>query len=330
MSDTIAPPISTPRTVDTIIAYHADCIDGFTAAWVTYNALTKKGSKCKLVPMYYNEESYLKLVSTISEELTSDDVWEVYVVDFSLPVDMLEYLSNMFKETKVFILDHHKTAFENYGRRDEVNTLNTTIHEADIILNNNLSGAGLCWDYFNSPDEPPVLVQFVQDYDLWRYEFGQKTRWANKYFCKQEQTILEWDGLDFDCTHNLYSRVFKIGQILQEKHDTAVAITADKSCPISMCGEQGLAVACAREFTSDVGHILAKKSGTFGAMYTVDINRNEVVWSLRSNGEFDVSAMAKKHGGGGHMNAAGFTMSLIPDCLQLTKKLAELGDKDER
>ena len=29
-------------------------------------------------------------------------------------------------------------------------------------------------------------------------------------------------------------------------------------------------------------------------------------YSLRSRGDFDVSALAKKHGGGGHKNAAGF------------------------
>ncbi|NIV11578.1 MAG: bifunctional oligoribonuclease/PAP phosphatase NrnA, partial [Aliifodinibius sp.] len=32
----------------------------------------------------------------------------------------------------------------------------------------------------------------------------------------------------------------------------------------------------------------------------------EVVYSLRSRGDFDVSALAERFGGGGHKNAAGF------------------------
>jgi nanoRNase/pAp phosphatase (c-di-AMP/oligoRNAs hydrolase) len=34
------------------------------------------------------------------------------------------------------------------------------------------------------------------------------------------------------------------------------------------------------------------------------------IFSLRSVGEFDVSLIAKQHGGGGHKNAAGFVVSL--------------------
>ena len=34
-------------------------------------------------------------------------------------------------------------------------------------------------------------------------------------------------------------------------------------------------------------------------------------YSLRSVGDFDVSELAKRHGGGGHKNAAGFTSTMI-------------------
>jgi nanoRNase/pAp phosphatase (c-di-AMP/oligoRNAs hydrolase) len=46
----------------------------------------------------------------------------------------------------------------------------------------------------------------------------------------------------------------------------------------------------------------------FAAAYydTLDGHRS---WSLRSVGDFDVAALAKRWGGGGHKNASGFTES---------------------
>ena len=56
---------------------------------------------------------------------------------------------------------------------------------------------------------------------------------------------------------------------------------------------------------SEVGHELANQSGTFGLVWYLDAE-NKVRCSLRSNGDYDVSATAKAFGGRGHRNAAGF------------------------
>jgi oligoribonuclease NrnB/cAMP/cGMP phosphodiesterase (DHH superfamily) len=37
-------------------------------------------------------------------------------------------------------------------------------------------------------------------------------------------------------------------------------------------------------------------------------------YQMRSVGEFDVSVLAKKHGGGGHKNAAGFESAKLLHC----------------
>jgi len=60
---------------------------------------------------------------------------------------------------------------------------------------------------------------------------------------------------------------------------------------------------------SEVGHELANQSGTFGlAWYLAE--DNTVRCSFRSNGGYDVSAIAKAFGGGGHRNAAGCEVSI--------------------
>lgn len=54
---------------------------------------------------------------------------------------------------------------------------------------------------------------------------------------------------------------------------------------------------------SDAGNVMAQDE-PFAACYWDDhMGRN---FSLRSIGDFDVSAVAKLYGGGGHRNAAGF------------------------
>lgn len=68
---------------------------------------------------------------------------------------------------------------------------------------------------------------------------------------------------------------------------------------------EGRIANCPAHLTSDVGHELANQSGTFGLCWSMTKD-GAVACSLRSNGEYDVSAIAKLYGGGGHKNAAGF------------------------
>ena len=75
------------------------------------------------------------------------------------------------------------------------------------------------------------------------------------------------------------------------------------------CGANGLAANCPPHLQSDVGHELANQSGTFGLLWSIDKDNN-CRCSLRSNGDYDVSAIAKAFGGGGHRNAAGFTTDI--------------------
>lgn len=60
---------------------------------------------------------------------------------------------------------------------------------------------------------------------------------------------------------------------------------------------------------SEVGHELANQSGTYGLVWYVAADIR-VKCSLRSNGDYDVSAIAKVLGGGGHRNAASFEIDI--------------------
>jgi hypothetical protein len=81
---------------------------------------------------------------------------------------------------------------------------------------------------------------------------------------------------------------------------------------------------------SEVAGELAKK-GPFGVVWFVRSD-GKYQYSLRSEGDFDVSAIAKSFGGGGHKNAAGFeadelvfnkTNNLVGKTIKVPKKICE-------
>lgn len=75
------------------------------------------------------------------------------------------------------------------------------------------------------------------------------------------------------------------------------------------CFASGLAANAPAFLASDLGHELANRSGTFGLVWSMAADRMAHC-SLRSNGDYDVSAIAKVFGGGGHRNAAGFSVEM--------------------
>jgi len=300
-----------------LVAYHANCIDGFTSAFITHEALVASGLEVKLLAMEHKAAS----VEALLQELDTFEYAELYIVDYSLEVSVLHQIGAEHPLMISTLLDHHKTAFERYSAPGfkvlYSSYLEDQIATTFITLDNYKSSAGICWSYFHSGLAPvPALVKYVQDYDLWAFDYGDHTRWVNKYLKGQEMTVKNWSLIleRMDTPLGL-QRILREGSKLQAKHDKRVSQIALEALDFFIDGIGCLIVECSPEFTSDVGHTLAEECGTFGVMYAVDMENYEVTYSLRSNGDavdagVDVSAIAKEHGGGGHRNAAGFTETL--------------------
>ncbi|MCK5503077.1 MAG: phosphohydrolase, partial [Tritonibacter mobilis] len=78
---------------ETICIYHANCCDGFAAAWAVRRAL---GPYVKFVPAQYKSDP---------PTVTGADV---VIVDFSYKRPVLEQMA--LSARSILILDHHKTA----------------------------------------------------------------------------------------------------------------------------------------------------------------------------------------------------------------------------
>lgn len=122
----------------TTVLYHANCKDGFGAAWAAYQHF---GESAKYIPVQYSEPL---------PEIEDGD--NVFIVDFSYSRDILVPLSERCNLT---VIDHHKTAFEAL----------TGLNFATFDMNR--SGAVLTYKHFFPDRTPPDLLFYIQDRDLW-------------------------------------------------------------------------------------------------------------------------------------------------------------------
>ena len=153
-----------------LVIYHANCTDGFGAAFAAW---LKLGDEAEYLPMEYGKD-YSK-----SENTFELDERNIYVLDFSFPRDVMDLLFSRAKH--VVWLDHHKTAFEMWCKGvpekgwicQRLNcTEDNPSGNVHIELNNNKSGALIAWEYFHPITKVPKLIQHIDDRDRWQFKLG--------------------------------------------------------------------------------------------------------------------------------------------------------------
>lgn len=255
------------------IIYHGNCNDGFCAAWAAW----KKYSDAEFIAAQYG---------TPPPDVKGHGV---YILDFSYPRETLLNLENASEGLRV--LDHHKTA--------QADLDGLTFCEFDMER----SGAALAWDYFHPGMARPWIVEAVQDRDLWR--------WALPSSKEMNAAITTWPR-DFAWWENQLNW----GETAHKAAITeGVAILryidqyTDEMCARARTVEfESYQVPCVNVPYKGISEVVGKLAETapFALGWAQEANGN-FVYSLRSRGDFDVSAIAKKYGGGGHKNSAGFT-----------------------
>lgn len=286
-----------------LVIYHADCTDGFGAAFAAW---LKFGSDADYYAARYGDK-----------DLPDWQGREVYILDFSFPRALMDDAFQLAKH--VVWLDHHKTAFEMWigglfdgteGRHEQHDQVR------DIVLDFDKSGALLAWEYFHPNTEVPALIRHIDDRDRWQFKLeGSKELHAALQSYKP-WNFEQWKVLlnDWDLLHRNDLMLEGLAILrAQEQHVADMAKQARK-CEI-WCLKPGMDIndefrypglaVNAPIHMSEVGHELANQSGTYGLVWYVGAD-TRVKCSLRSNGEYDVSGIARHFGGGGHRNAAGF------------------------
>lgn len=283
-----------------IIFYHASCADGFGAA---YAAWKRFGDDAEYVAVKYGD---IKTTDDLPVNVTDRDV---YILDFSFPFDVMIFITEEAAHTTW--LDHHKSAFEMWCATEPFTATSFYHGHNDyqtVTLDNTKSGAMLAYEHFHGTNHYPALFTYIDDYDRWQFRFDNTKPFNKALWSMTPWSFEQWDELAHRSTTELEPFV-DMGRAFLRDHSARVSKHIEHSRMCSIAGKPGLAINAPGYVSSDAGHELAVQSGTYGMTYTID-EHLMVKASLRSNGDYDVSALAKTLGGGGHKNAAGFECSL--------------------
>lgn len=268
-----------------LVIYHANCWDGFCAAWVARKALGEIDTHAA----HYGTEP-----PDIAGRV-------VYVLDFSYPYAVMERIATNAR--RLVVLDHHKTALE------ALDGLHQPESGIDVWFDMTKSGGRLAWEWFalmgydmptpNQP-RPPWLVDYTEDRDLWRHAL-EGTQEINAALRSYPLDFELWDQFE---QKDPRSTFYYEGAAIRRAERAIVDSHVRNARNVEMDGHS-VRVVNATVLLSEIAGELAKDA-PFGACY-FDRQDGKRQWSLRStdNG-VDVSAIAKAHGGGGHVHAAGY------------------------
>ncbi len=277
------------------VLYHAHCTDGTGAKYAAWKKFKDSA--------VYKAVQYGKPVPDMVPGS------EVYIVDFSYPRDVLEELQSVHKS--VVVLDHHKTAEEALKGCP------------GCTFDMNKSGCVLAWEHFH-PDEPvPMLLQNIQDRDIWKFELrNSKEVHAGLQLLKGD--MHKWDLAAADPnkpiplgTHQFrYHWIVENGRTLLQKQDMTVeAAVKGKVKVIDFAGYK-CGITNYTDLASEIGNAICLDRDLnvdFALVYCITKD-DDVLCSLRSIGDFDVTKIAGKFGGGGHQKAAGCKISVETLC----------------
>jgi oligoribonuclease NrnB/cAMP/cGMP phosphodiesterase (DHH superfamily) len=192
-------------------------------------------------------------------------------------------------------VDHHKTA---------VNELAGLTY---CHVDTNHSGAYLAWRYFFGDEKVPLLLQYVEDRDLWKFEL---------LFSKEFSANLQSYPRNFDTWDDIgalvssaggLSSFTEAGRAILRSNDQHVERMVARAVKKPIGGYE-VPVVNASILYSEVGEALWKKFDAPFAAYYFDRGDGKQQWGLRGRPGFDVSEVAKQFGGGGHAEAAGFVI----------------------
>lgn len=223
----------------------------------------------------------------------------IYVVDLNISEELADFIEANYKE-KIMILDHHLSC-NNMNKYSfiEVNAegkeSGTSLYYKYLLnnYNNNLLNR----------ESTKMLVEHVRTMDI--YDFSK----TSKEEAEKLEMIFKIYGKDrfIDKFYNviindleLYSKE-DLNLVELEKERIKRYIEEKEFIEISLDNKR-VGVVFAERYISELGNYLINKYDYLD--YIVLINIDKKI-SYRGNGKVDLSVIAKKFGGGGHVNAAG-------------------------
>jgi oligoribonuclease NrnB/cAMP/cGMP phosphodiesterase (DHH superfamily) len=263
-----------PNSVNCVI-YHADCTDGFGAAYSAWKLL---GNRAEYYPCKHGSHP----PNVIGKR--------VVILDFSFGNQTIK---NMINEAEsLLVIDHHKSAMV------ELHDISNT--HFDMTK----SGAMLTWEYFHPGKEPPKFIKYIQDRDLWKWEL----EYSKEFSAAFDMVPFEFEEFEKFEDDSVFDDAVRRGSYILAYSKTVIKKVCEKASRRRYSGMDVLVVNSSH-WMSEIGARLSPDCD-FAVIWYYDHEDRMIKVSLRSfHDRIDVSEIAKRFGGGGHKKASGFQLS---------------------
>lgn len=259
----------------TLVLYHANCNDGFTAAWVAHR-------------YYLSEADYLACNYGDTPDVSGYDF--ILMLDICLPVAMLDQWVADGK--RLLVIDHHKTAKEMLEGKDYA------------IFSMGESGASLAWEHFFPHDPRPPLVKYVRDRDLWLNALPG-TEEITEWLWLQDKTFESYTNAHLTLL-DFFPVAIAGGEVALKVKKNFVDSMVKKARFIDFLGYSNVPMVNTPAYAvSDVLHKLSAQSPVgFAVAWWQEADKFQYSFRAQKDGP-DVALLAQQLGGGGHKSAAG-------------------------
>lgn len=238
---------------------------------------------------------------------------QIYIVDFSISPDEMRELLKITKN--VTWIDHHKTAIEKYADFE---------HDIRGVRFDGIAGCMLTYCYLHHmtqrgqgdikpfdismTEDAPMFTKLIADWDVWKFNFGDNTRYFQTAFY----------AYDFEPSSENWLKFLEEDNFEQVMIDEGIVMTRYRDSWAEKYMKMGFE-------TIFEGHkCFAVNLGMANSEYFKSLPQDEyvILMPFSFDGEqfkvsmyskaVDVSEIAIKYGGGGHKGASGFQCKEIP------------------
>lgn len=286
-----------------IVLFHANCMDGLmaTAIHMYHTVKSNDVNKYEYIPCSY------------TDPVVDAENSEVIFLDFCYKrEEMIKLLS---KGNKILLIDHHISQLN--GIKD---LIEDGVIEHTVSFENINSGAGLTWKHFFPNDAMPVCVRYVEDRDLWNFNFTSTKAYTmylstlpktkEEYFFELKDNIEDEDHFLMKCRH---------GEFLLKQHNSVIDNIIESNLRIIDFGpyKNVPVINTPYQYSSDIASkILENPEYEKGFVVCFNYYKDVLGFSLRSRKDLnlvDVSRIAQEitESGGGHFSAAGANLTYL-------------------
>jgi oligoribonuclease NrnB/cAMP/cGMP phosphodiesterase (DHH superfamily) len=276
------------------IVYHEGCADGWCAAYVAL----RRYPEAQLIASGYDRAPPF-------DECRDRDV---LVVDLSYPPDVLLELAKVCRSLRVY--DHHRSFAEDLARAGgRVYLDELSEHGGTVVFHEARSGASITFAELFPLDAPHPLVRFAEDRDLWRFAL-RGSREIHAAVESHPRNVEAWDALWRRIDEGQDEAIAQLaleGAAILRSQIPLLEGMAEHTRAVVRCGQNLRVVNAPRGLRSELGDLLTGR-------YPGEI---VAIWSVLGDGLVAVSArsrdgaalgLAREFGGGGHPDAAGFSV----------------------